>query len=131
MSKRPTSPHLTIYRKQISSVLSIFHRMTGIALYAGALLVVLWLSISAYAPAFYSTFYGIISSPLGTLFLLGWTAAFYYHLCNGIRHLFWDIGKGFTLPVMHRSGYAVVYFTIFFTTATWVWVAKAVGVAAE
>lgn len=119
MSTRPTSPHLTIYRKQISSVLSIFHRLTGIALYFGALVVVLWLAICAYRPDNYSNFYEVLASPLGKLAMLGWTIAFYYHLCNGIRHLFWDIGKGFSLPAMHRSGWAVLFFTAFLTSATW------------
>jgi len=120
-SKRPLSPHLTIYRKQISSVLSILHRATGVALFGGVLLIVVWLAIAAYAPAEYTHFFAIVSSPLGRIALLGWTFCFYYHFCNGIRHLFWDVGLGFTLPVMHRSGYAVLYFATFFTSATWAW----------
>ena len=117
--QRPTSPHLSIYRPQISTVLSIMHRMTGVALFAGTALLVAWLWSIAYAPAFYSTLHDIIASPVGQLCLLGWTAAFYYHLCNGIRHLFWDIGKGFTLPVMTRSGWAVIFATLFLTAFTW------------
>jgi succinate dehydrogenase / fumarate reductase cytochrome b subunit len=67
-----------------------------------------------------------MASILGQLFLLGWTLAFYYHLCNGIRHLFWDMGKGFTLPVMHRSGWAVLICTLIFTAYTWMNVATGV-----
>jgi succinate dehydrogenase / fumarate reductase cytochrome b subunit len=90
--KRPTSPHLSIYRKQISSVLSILHRLTGIALFAGTAVIVVWLWTIAYAPDLFSALRELLASPVGQICLLGWTAAFYYHLGNGIRHLFWDAG---------------------------------------
>jgi succinate dehydrogenase / fumarate reductase cytochrome b subunit len=117
--QRPLSPHLTIYKPQISTVLSILHRITGIGLFLGSALLVLWLWSAAYAPAFYPTLHDVMSSIIGKLFLLGWMAAFYYHLGNGIRHLFWDIGQGFTLPVMARSGWAVVIATVLLTAYTW------------
>ena len=118
-ANRPLSPHLGIYRKQISTVLSILHRMTGIALFGGALLLVVWLAIAAYWPAQYGSFYELACSSLGRLVLFGFTWAFYYHLCNGIRHLFWDMGKGFSVPVMTRTGWAVVFFSLLFTAASW------------
>ena len=118
-SNRPVSPHLSIYRPQISSVLSITHRLTGLALFAGTALMVAWLWSAAYAPAFYATLHEALASPLGKLCLLGWTLAFYFHLGNGIRHLFWDAGYGFTLPVMARSGWAVIVFTLLMTATTW------------
>lgn len=117
--KRPLSPHLSIYRPQISSVLSIMHRITGLALYAGSALLVLWLWSAAYAPEFYATLHGWLGSLPGRLLLIGWTAAFYYHLLNGIRHLAWDAGYGFTLPVMHRTGIATVISTLILTAFTW------------
>jgi succinate dehydrogenase / fumarate reductase, cytochrome b subunit len=100
MSKdnRPLSPHLSIYRPQISSVLSIMHRITGLALFVGTALITFWLWSAAYAPAFYSTFHAGLNSPFGQICLLGWTLAFYYHLGNGIRHLFWDMGKVLPFP---------------------------------
>lgn len=116
---RPLSPHLTIYKPQISSVLSILHRLTGIGLYAGLMLMAWWVWTAAYNPSAYTELHECLSSILGKLFLFGWTAAFYYHFGNGIRHLFWDIGKGFELPVMARSGWAVVFFTILMTGFTW------------
>lgn len=116
---RPISPHLGIYRKQISSVLSILHRLTGLALVAGTALMVVWLWSAAYGPAFFSTFQSFMDSLLGRACLLGWTLAFYYHFGNGIRHLFWDVGMGFTLPQMHRSGWTVVLFTLLMTALTW------------
>lgn len=117
---RPTSPHLSIYRWQISMTLSILHRITGMALYAGTAVIVLWLWSSAYAPAFYTSLHQWLSSIFGQILMVGWTAAFYYHLANGVRHLIWDIGKGFTLPVMFRSGIAVLLFTIALTALTWI-----------
>lgn len=116
---RPTSPHLGIYRPQISTVLSITHRMTGLALVAGMVLIVAWLCTAAYNPNFFATLHDFLSSQLGLIILLCWTAAFYFHFANGIRHLFWDIGKGFTLPQMHRSGWLVILFTLFMTAITW------------
>src|SRR5271154_5369551 len=107
-NKRPPSPHLSIYRPQISSVLSITHRLTGLALFAGTALLVLWLWSAAYAPAFYGTLHHALASVIGRVCLLGWLLAFYYHLSNGIRHLFWDAGMGFSLPQVDRSGWAVI-----------------------
>ena len=116
---RPISPHISIYRWQNSMVLSILHRMTGMALFAGSALIVVWLWSAAYAPAFYTTLHGALSSVLGQICLFGWVSAFYYHLGNGIRHLFWDMGKGFALPDMRRSGLLVLAFTIGMTLLTW------------
>ncbi|MDE3015406.1 MAG: succinate dehydrogenase, cytochrome b556 subunit [Pseudomonadota bacterium] len=127
MPNRPLSPHLSIYRPQISSVLSILHRLTGLALFAGTALVVAWLCSAAYAPAFYATLHDGMDSFIGRLCLLGWTLAFYCHFCNGIRHLFWDIGMGFTLPQMARSGWAVIVLTIVFTALTWGFVSALAG----
>ena len=117
--QRPTSPHLGIYRKQITSVLSIMHRFTGLALVAGITLVVAWVCIAAYRPALYGALYDVLASDVGKAGLIGWTAAFYYHLANGIRHLFWDAGYGFTLPAMNRTGMLVVLFSLAGTGATW------------
>lgn len=116
---RPLSPHLTIYKKQISSVLSILHRMTGFGLFFGALLLVAWLAVAAYAPAMYGEFTALAASDMGLLVLLGFTLAFYYHLCNGIRHLFWDMGKGFSIPAMTRSGWLVVVSALVLTALSW------------
>ena len=118
-SPRPTSPHLGIYRPQISTVLSILHRITGIALFFGTAVIVAWLWTAAYAPASYTSLYDLLTSLPGRVLLLGWTLAFYYHLGNGIRHLFWDAGVGFSLPVMSRSGWAVLFFTCALTAFTW------------
>jgi len=124
---RPTSPHLTIYRPQISSVLSIMHRMTGLVLAVGISLLVVWLWSAAYNPAFFGTLHSWLASPLGLLLLFGWTLSFYYHFANGVRHLFWDIGKGFALHQMEKSGWAVLVFTFMMSAVTWGFVYGATG----
>jgi succinate dehydrogenase / fumarate reductase, cytochrome b subunit len=117
--KRPTSPHLTIYKWQITMVLSILHRITGVALYVGTALIIAWLWTLAYAPQQHMTLLQFLTSPLGQIMLIGWTAALYFHLANGVRHLFWDAGYGFTLPVATKSGWAVLIFTAVCTFMTW------------
>lgn len=116
---RPTSPHLSIYRPQITSVLSILHRITGVALTVGTALLVVWLYVAAYEPSNYGALHELLSSVPGRLLLMGWTLAFYFHLANGIRHLFWDMGKGFTIPQTTRSGWAVLIITVLMTAASW------------
>lgn len=122
--RRPLSPHLQVYRPQITSVLSILHRATGVALAIGTLLFVWWLVAAASGEAAYATVSGFIRSPVGILLLLGWTASLWYHFCNGLRHLAWDAGMGFDLAHVHRSGRAVVIAAGVLTVLTWI-----VGVA--
>jgi succinate dehydrogenase / fumarate reductase, cytochrome b subunit len=118
--RRPLSPHLQIYRPQITSALSIFHRFTGIALSVGTLLLVWWLVAAATSDAAFAAAQWFTSSWLGILLLLGWTAALYYHLCNGIRHLAWDAGYGFEKPQFHTTGWAVLICTAALTVLTWI-----------
>lgn len=124
---RPTSPHLTIYKPQITSVMSIMHRITGVALYAGALVLVAWLVIAAYMPFRYAGFHDVLLSPIGRLVLFGWTFAFFYHLCNGIRHLFWDIGKGFALKAVTASGVIVLLTSVALTVGCFAYAYHASG----
>jgi len=116
---RPLSPHLQIYRPQITSVLSIFHRFTGVGLIVGLFVLAYWLMAAAYGPEAYARAQGFLVSGLGRLILFALTFALYYHLANGIRHLFWDIGLGFELPALRASGIAVVVFSLVLTLATW------------
>jgi succinate dehydrogenase / fumarate reductase cytochrome b subunit len=118
--QRPLSPHLQIYRPQITSVLSITHRATGIALAAGTLLLTCWLVAAATSEFAYDAVSAFLRSWLGLLLLFGWTAALWFHLCNGIRHLAWDGGYGFALPQVHASGRAVVIATVVLTVLTWI-----------
>ncbi len=117
---RPLSPHLQIYRPQLTSVLSITHRATGIVLSIGALALVYWLASLASGEVYYIKAHFHFASWYGQLALFGWSVCFYYHLCNGIRHLFWDVGYGFELPTVYKSGWAVLATTVLLTAVTWV-----------
>ncbi len=117
---RPLSPHLQIYRPQLTSMLSILHRISGVGLSVGTLLLVTWLVAIAAGAEAYRTAELLIGSFVGRLLLFGWTLALFYHLFNGIRHLFWDIGRGLELPEVYRSGRAVVVATLGFTLLSWV-----------
>jgi succinate dehydrogenase / fumarate reductase cytochrome b subunit len=116
---RPLSPHLQIYRWQLTSVLSILHRATGLALSVGTLLLVWWLVAAANGPEAYDRAQGFIGSPIGLLLLLGWSFALFYHLCNGIRHLMWDSGHGFDLRTTYQTGWAVVAASAGLTVVAW------------
>ena len=92
---RPLSPHLSIYRPMLSMMMSIVHRITGIALYFGTLLLVWWLLVVASGPAAYATFQSAASGIIGRLVLFGYTWALVHHMLGGLRHLMWDTGRGF------------------------------------
>jgi succinate dehydrogenase cytochrome b subunit len=117
---RPLSPHLQIYRWQLTSVLSILHRVTGVVLSAGALLVVWWLVAAASGPDAFEDVQDFLGSWLGLLLLFGWSLSLFYHLCNGIRHLVWDTGHALDLKSTYLGGWVVVGATAFLTLAAWV-----------
>ena len=116
---RPLSPHLGIYRWQITNTLSILHRLSGVALSVGLVLVSAWLISAAWCPDTFALIQNFLGSTLGQAFLFGWTVAFYYHLANGMRHLNWDMGNGFALNEVTASGRVVLIFTTVMTLATW------------
>jgi succinate dehydrogenase / fumarate reductase cytochrome b subunit len=116
---RPLSPHLQVYKPQLTSITSILHRITGIALSAGLLYLVCWLVAAAQGMAAFDALQDFNGSLLGRLMLFGWSAAFFYHLLNGLRHLAWDAGFGFELPAAYRSGYAVLIGTALLTVLAW------------
>jgi succinate dehydrogenase / fumarate reductase cytochrome b subunit len=101
-------------------MLSILHRLTGVILAFGTLLLVWWLIAAATGPEVYDTVQGFIGSVIGRLLLLGWTFALFYHLANGIRHLAWDTGRGFELATAYSSGWLVVIASVVLTIASWV-----------
>ncbi len=118
--ERPLSPHLMIYRPQLTSVLSITHRLTGVALVAGTALLTWWLVAAALGPGAFEVVQAVLGHWLGRLVLLGWTYALFYHLCNGIRHLFWDAGYGFELPTLYATGWLVGAAAAGLTLAAWI-----------
>jgi succinate dehydrogenase / fumarate reductase cytochrome b subunit len=117
--QRPLSPHLQIYRPQLTSVLSITHRATGIALGVGTLMLTWWLMALAGGQDSYAVARGFMGSWLGKLLLFGWTVAFFYHLANGIRHLAWDAGWGLDLPRAYATGWATLAATVGLTALAW------------
>jgi succinate dehydrogenase / fumarate reductase cytochrome b subunit len=116
---RPLSPHLGIYRWQLTMLLSITHRATGIALSLGSFLLLYWLVALANGPQAYAQAQALIGSWLGLLILLGFSAALFFHLCNGIRHLMWDFGAGLSREEAYKSGVVVVAATLVLTILAW------------
>lgn len=116
---RPLSPHLQVYRPQLTSVLSITHRITGVVLSAGLVLVVAWLLGLAAGPESFQRLNAALSSIPGLILLLAWTGALFYHLLNGVRHLLWDAGWLLDLRGAYASGWAVVAGTIVLTLIVW------------
>jgi succinate dehydrogenase / fumarate reductase cytochrome b subunit len=118
--KRPLSPHLTIYRPQISSLLSITHRATGFYLYFGLIFFCWFLYFISYKSCCMHPFLEKMQTNIIFHFLIfTWSVAFFYHFSNGIRHLFWDIGLGLEIKSMNCSGWMVIISTILLTSLTW------------
>lgn len=118
-NKRPLSPHLQVYKPQLTSVLSIMHRGTGVVLAIGTLLVTYWLAAIAGGTESFANANAILGSWFGKLVLFGWSWALFYHLSNGIRHLVWDSGHGFDLPTVYLSGKIVVGASLALTVLLW------------
>lgn len=118
--ERPLSPHLQIYRWPVTMATSILHRATGCGLAAGTVLLAWWLVAAAAGPEYYAMVQACLGSWLGRLVLLGFSWALFYHLLNGIRHLFWDAGHGYSLPVANRSGWAVIIGSVVLTVLAWI-----------
>ena len=116
---RPLSPNIQIYRPQLTSVLSIANRITGVISSIGTVALVAWLAAAALGPTAYSGFQGEIASVPGQVILAGFTFAFFLHLCAGIRHLVWDTVHGFELRTIYISGWAVVFASILLTVLAW------------
>jgi succinate dehydrogenase / fumarate reductase cytochrome b subunit len=116
---RPTSPHVQIYRWQIGNSLSFLHRVTGVALALGLPALCYWLVSLAGGEQTYGAAAKLFASPVGRLGLIGWTFAFWYHLLNGVRHLFWDVGYGFERTQRHASGWFALLGSIAVTLCVW------------
>ena len=116
---RPLSPHLSIYKKVLPAVFSIFHRFTGIGMSIGALLLSIWIILIALGPNYFSIFQSISSYVIFKVFLFFWTMAIFYHLFNGIRYLIWSYGKMMELGVVYKSAYVVLALSILSTLFVW------------
>ena len=116
--KRPLSPHLQVYKPQLTSVLSIIHRGTGVFLSLGALILTYWLVSLAVSEDLFNSFHLHTTFWYGKLFLIGFVFSLYYHLANGIRHLFWDIGLGLEISTTYKSGYFTIFTSVALTLTT-------------
>lgn len=116
---RPLSPHLQIYRPQITSLLSVTHRGTGVVLAMAAVLLTYWLASAAYGPESFERAQALMESWFGRLVMFGFTFSMFYHLLNGVRHLGWDIGWGFELVTLRITGVLVLLFSFGLTVLSW------------
>jgi succinate dehydrogenase / fumarate reductase cytochrome b subunit len=117
--QRPLSPHLQVYRPQLTSMMSITHRATGVTLTTGTMVLAAWLVAVALGGETYAMMALVVAHPLGQFVLFGYSAALIYHAMNGIRHLFWDMGFGLTIPEVYRSGHIVLFLTFLLTACLW------------
>jgi succinate dehydrogenase / fumarate reductase cytochrome b subunit len=117
--ERPLSPHLQVYRCQITMTMSILHRVSGVILTFGAFALAWWLMAVATGGESYDRAARCLASPFGKLILFGFSLALVYHLLNGIRHLLWDAGWGFEIPEFYRTGWTVAVLTVALTAAIW------------
>ncbi|WP_109125944.1 succinate dehydrogenase, cytochrome b556 subunit [Dyella sp. C11] len=128
-TQRPLSPHMGIYKWQVQMVTSIVHRATGIALSVGTLLVLWGVFALASGEDSYNQFKTCTGSPIGLVLLIGWTWALFYHLCNGIRHLFQDGGMGYAIPQFIRSSWLSIIGSVVLTIIVWAYVFTSGGAA--
>lgn len=117
---RPLSPHLTIHKKVLTAIFSIFHRITGIGLSICTILLAIWISLIALGPNYFFIFEFISKLLIFKIFLFLWTVGIFYHLFNGIRYLFWTFGLGMDLKTVYISGYIIVLLTLLATIFVWV-----------
>jgi succinate dehydrogenase / fumarate reductase cytochrome b subunit len=116
---RPLSPHILVYRWPITMTLSILHRVTGVALSVGLIVLTIWLVALSTGAAAYEQITAVLQSIVGRALLVGFSFAFFFHLCNGVRHLFWDVGKGFEMRQVNASAWSVILATIVLTLGLW------------
>ncbi len=117
--KRPLSPHLQVYRLPLTALMSISHRATGAALAIGTLLVLSFFLAAAAGEEIYDIAMRCATSTLGQITLFLWSAALYFHMCNGIRHMIWDTGRLLEKGTAMKANYVVIAAAIILTASTW------------
>ena len=120
IDNRPLSPHLSIHKKVLTALFSIFHRITGIGLSLGSILIAIWFLLISLGPNYFIYFEMISKNILFKFILLIWTIGIFYHLYNGCRKLYWSFGIGMDLTTVYRSGYIVLFLTLVSTIVVWV-----------
>jgi len=118
---RPLSPHLQVYRWQMTSVLSILHRGTGLFLVLGGMMIAFWVVALALGHNIFNSYQAWLGSLLGKVVLVGWSFSLFYHLANGIRHLLWDAGWGYEIERVYITGWIVVLVSTLLTAFLWIW----------
>lgn len=118
---RPLSPHLQVYSPLINMVMSIFHRITGAALYFGTLLLAWWLVAAAVGPEYFEYVSGVFGSPIGLLVLFGYTWALMHHMLGGLRHFIWDTGAGFDLKTVDILSWGTIIGSLLLTALIWLY----------
>ena len=116
---RPLSPHLSIHKRILTALFSIFHRFTGISLSIGSIFISFWIATIALGPKYFSLFEYISSLTLFKIILFAWTIGIFYHLFNGIRYLFWSYGMGMDIKTVYSTGYLVLFLTMISTLCVW------------
>lgn len=116
--KRPLSPHLQIYKPELTSILSITHRGTGVFLSLGALLLTFWLVGLATSEEAFNNLQQYTTAWYGKILLIAFVFSLYFHLVNGVRHLFWDAGLGLEISTTYKSGYTAIAVSIILTVIT-------------
>ena len=119
IENRPLSPHLTIHKKVLTAVFSIFHRLTGIGLSIGSIFLALWISLLALGPNYFFIFEIISETLLFKIILIFWTIGIFYHLFNGIRYIYWTYGIGMEIKTVYTSGYIVLILTLLSSLFVW------------
>ena len=116
---RPLSPHLQVYRWQMTSVLSILHRGTGLFLVLGTVMIAFWVIALALGQNIFDSYQAWLMSLLGKMLLVGWSFSLFYHWANGIRHLLWDAGWGYEIERVYMTGWIVVSISLILTGLLW------------
>ena len=119
IDNRPLSPHLTIHKKVLTALFSIFHRITGIALSVGSVLMAIWISLIALGPNYFFIFESVAATLVFKIILFLWTIGVFYHLFNGTRYLFWTYGLGMEIKTVYNSGYIILLLTFIATIFVW------------
>jgi len=120
---RPLSPHLQIYRRQINMVMSIFHRLTGVALYFGTLLLAWWLIAAATGPDYFAFVNGLFATWPGMIVLVGFTWALIHHMLGGLRHFVWDTGAGLDIASVNVLSWSTIVLSVLLTICLWYYIA--------
>jgi len=120
MQERPISPHLSIYKVELPMMLSGLHRITGIALSIGSLLLIAWIESAVYSAEAFAALNRYLGSFIGQLMLFGWTFSLIYHSVSGVRHLLWDTGRLLEVKQIHSSSKVVVAITVVLTVLAWI-----------